>query len=345
MLRTPLQARLCFTYRCNLRCSFCYERFARTSGSGKELPLSSWLSLLEELRGLGVFSVALIGGEPLCHPYMKPLLEDLTDGPMRFGLYTNGTLLDDAWVELLQATRRCSHVTISLDGFEDYHDGIRGSGMFRRTLAGIERLVSVGIPVRIAGVVSHDNYRAIPEFARFLESLPICEYKFSMRGDAAYGEDELCGELNLEEKVEFFLSMERIRSELKKIGSSSAPFPLLSQLRHPRPVAEIAPCCRDPLTTFAVLPDGSVPVCASYDDAPVAGWIGKQRVIDIWNGSVMNEFREQQRCGQELPWEKCGDCEHRQSCRKYCPKLEKVWLCRKEIAEALAKVEQMVECS
>jgi radical SAM protein with 4Fe4S-binding SPASM domain len=305
--------------------------------------LSSWLSLLEELRGLGVFSVALIGGEPLCHPYMKPLLEDLTDGPMRFGVYTNGTLLDDMWVELLQATHRCSHVTISLDGFEAYHDGIRGAGTFRRALAGIERVSAAGIPVKIAGVVSHDNYRAVPEFARFLETLPIREYKFTLRGDIAHGEDELCEELSLEENVEFFLSMERVRNELQKISPSSAPLTTLNQLRHPCPVTEIAPYCRSPLTTISVLPDGSVPICASYDESPVAGWIGKQRVIDIWNGSVMNEFRQRQRCGKELPREECGDCEYRQSCRKYCSKLEKFWFCYKEIADAMAKVEQVVE--
>jgi uncharacterized protein len=136
--------------RCNINCSYCYFFYGGDESYKKHPPfmsrevITSFVSFLingiNELRIKSV-SIGFHGGEPLlykkhefdwCCNYIRTSLEKLVQ--LEFTIQTNGTLLDDEWVNLL-AKHRVS-IGISIDGPKQVHDKYRldhfGRGTYDR---------------------------------------------------------------------------------------------------------------------------------------------------------------------------------------------------------------------
>jgi MoaA/NifB/PqqE/SkfB family radical SAM enzyme len=115
------------TRRCNLHCKGCYSQTLRpeAGGSTQELPDAKFMELFREAVGLGVGSILLAGGEPLLR---KELVEEASRlKGMLLPLFTNGTMLDEAFLETLG---RSSIVPIlSIEGEAEATDTRRGPGI------------------------------------------------------------------------------------------------------------------------------------------------------------------------------------------------------------------------
>src|SRR4051812_14715995 len=62
----PVGAKLELTYRCNLRCGFCYTDSPRKTVEGAlDLSDADWRRIADEVIDLGAIEVVLTGGEPL----------------------------------------------------------------------------------------------------------------------------------------------------------------------------------------------------------------------------------------------------------------------------------------
>ena len=134
---------------CNLRCTHCFIACSPHNHSHAMLSLVTVRRYLQEAAELGVREYYFTGGEPFMNREMFPILEaTLLQGPAT--ILTNGLLLDSKRCANLKALADGSEYSldlrISLDGWgpED-HDVIRGSGTFRRTIQGIERLWEAGL--------------------------------------------------------------------------------------------------------------------------------------------------------------------------------------------------------
>lgn len=133
--------------RCNLACSYCYY-FEGGDQSYKSKPPVMSLGVVNELAtfikngvkkvGLTSVQIAFHGGEPMM---LKPRIFDEVCAilksaiepicPIEFSIQTNGTHINDAWLNLFRKYR--IHVGISIDGMQKeqdrdrkFHDG-RGS--------------------------------------------------------------------------------------------------------------------------------------------------------------------------------------------------------------------------
>ena len=75
---------------------------------------------------------------------------------IHYGIQTNGTLIDDAWIDLFE--RRGIHIGVSLDGPRHLHDANRkyrnGAGSYDRAMAGVAKLQARGYPFHIISVVT-----------------------------------------------------------------------------------------------------------------------------------------------------------------------------------------------
>lgn len=102
-------------------------------------------------------------GEPLTLPpdYYAQAIEIIErqrpqDVTVHYGIQTNGTLIDDRWIDLFE--RHSITVGVSLDGPRDLHDRNRkyrnGSGSHDRVIAGLARLQERGYPFHFIGVVT-----------------------------------------------------------------------------------------------------------------------------------------------------------------------------------------------
>lgn len=151
--------------RCNLLCRHCYVE-ASPRGT-LELPSELVLRTLRDAQALGISSLLLSGGEPFLYRDLPRILEaasELFDGDLCVS--TNGTLIHHKEAETL---RRCGfRAQVSLDGEESYHDVFRGvEGSFRRTSAGVDNLVSAGVPVSVVTTVCRENLASLPRLAEW----------------------------------------------------------------------------------------------------------------------------------------------------------------------------------
>ncbi len=119
--------------RCNLRCRHCYST-SSPDGETVLTPsmLQGWLTLL---RREGYNAVSVSGGEPLMVADLPDLLTHAKSLGMITAVTTNGLLLNEKRVEMLQG--RADVLAISLDGVPESHNQVRGQknafeGMHKR---------------------------------------------------------------------------------------------------------------------------------------------------------------------------------------------------------------------
>lgn len=89
-IRRPFIAHLLLTYKCNMRCRYCF-----VDGTQKrdELTNSQWLALIDELASRGTRQIYLMGGEPLIHPFFDDIVERIKSHGMICDVVTNGLLV------------------------------------------------------------------------------------------------------------------------------------------------------------------------------------------------------------------------------------------------------------
>jgi MoaA/NifB/PqqE/SkfB family radical SAM enzyme len=123
------------TSRCNLTCAGCYHRALR-EGEG-EMKEERFRHLLSEAQELGISIILLAGGEPLLRPEVIDATREFPE--IIFPVFTNGTLIDEKWVERFGRQRNLIPVA-SIEGPESETDGRRGQGVYAR-LKGLARRV------------------------------------------------------------------------------------------------------------------------------------------------------------------------------------------------------------
>lgn len=147
--------------RCNLSCSFCYSGSTDAHFPG-ELSTPEILRGLDDLRGFGVATLVLSGGEPLLHPDLPVIAAHAKGLGFFVSLSTNGTLIDAACAERLARTGY-DHVGISLDGLSATHDHVRGkAGAFEASLAGLRHCRDAGLKVGVRFTLTRDNHGDLP---------------------------------------------------------------------------------------------------------------------------------------------------------------------------------------
>lgn len=143
------------TQSCNLRCTGCY---AHANGCAhtpsKELSPARWRELFHEAAAIGVSFILLAGGEPLLR---RDLLELAGEFPeIVFPVFTNGTMLDEAYLRLFQKHRNLVPV-LSIEGGRQATDLRRGDGVYDRLTDGMTKLEANGIFYGASVTVTRDN--------------------------------------------------------------------------------------------------------------------------------------------------------------------------------------------
>ena len=123
-----MQIILKLTTACNLKCVYCSEG----DQCAERLPEEIFYKLVDEmpplLEYIGTKDAEFLfhGGEPMLYgrDNLKNLIDyaknNLRGYDVRFLMQTNGTLIDDAWIEFFKAEKIAPG--ISLDGYPDIHD-------------------------------------------------------------------------------------------------------------------------------------------------------------------------------------------------------------------------------
>jgi pyrroloquinoline quinone biosynthesis protein E len=158
------------TYRCPLRCPYCYNPVDYSRHSN-ELPTDDWLRVFKEAEALGVVQLHLTGGEPLA----RRDLELLVQGARTVGLYTN---LITSGIPLTRE-RLCALRDAGLDNVqlsvqdvdEDRSDRIAGYQSFRTKLEVARWVKAERLPLTLNVVLHRQNLDRVEEVVALAESL------------------------------------------------------------------------------------------------------------------------------------------------------------------------------
>ena len=125
---------------CDLRCQGCY---AWKYPKDQSLSRDKVREILREARDeMGIYFIAITGGEPTYWPHLEEIAEEFDD--MFFMVYTHGQRIDDAMAERFGRLGNI-HPAISIEGGEELTDARRGPGAFRRVLVAMDNLKRHGV--------------------------------------------------------------------------------------------------------------------------------------------------------------------------------------------------------
>lgn len=240
------------THACNLRCRHCYL--------GPPTPTSlappDALAIARDFATHGGLKLMISGGEPLLYRRFPEFVGECRDLPLRLVLLTNGTLLDAEICRRLDV----DEIQVSLDGWREGHDLLRGTGNFARALVGIEAARRAGLPVSLATMIHRGNLHEFERMRRYIEKI----------GAVGWGIDILCEAGNLARNQSLLVPFAEAAPLLNYAFGGGYHGP-----------SEGFACGRHLLT---VLPDGQAVKCGFYPNQPLGD--ARSGLIDCWNRLV-----------------------------------------------------------
>ena len=144
---------------CNLSCEYC---FAGQGNYGRKNQLMSAAVAKNIVSDLSCYDrigiITFFGGEPLLnYDILRLLVESLFEKTTRFALITNGSVLDDKMLSLLEQYK--FSITVSFDGPKQIHDAQRG--LFERTANNIAKLMGASnIRLKLACQLTERHFKA-----------------------------------------------------------------------------------------------------------------------------------------------------------------------------------------
>lgn len=300
---SPFALQLHVTERCNLRCRHCYgEEWTRQLSFDEfQDVISQFLKLLKMIDVAG--TVYLTGGEPLIWPHLMRAIRYLRKERLAPRVFTNGVLIDSATAHQL-ARSGSRYVQVSLDGMQEHHDWIRGSGNFDRAVTGIRNLVAEGIEVTVMVTVMKDNIPDVRDLVKFCDGIGVSRIAFGRFVTIGEGTNIASNNLTSTEVALLFQQLESLRGETEI--EIVARDPLWAIIK--RPSFAYSGCTAGQLL-LDVLTDGTVLPCRRLP-IPV-GNVFERSLSEIWALSPLLKRlrdRSQLECSNCDLLQLCGGC-------------------------------------
>lgn len=140
------------TEKCNLNCTGCW---AGDYDRHREMDFATLDRVVSEAEELGICFIVLSGGEPLMRKADIVALAEKHPGQL-FHLFTNGTLIDEAFVEDMKRVGNIT-VAISLEGGQQTTDERRGRGVFAKVMRAMDLLRENGCVFGISVTYTRKN--------------------------------------------------------------------------------------------------------------------------------------------------------------------------------------------
>ena len=149
------------TGKCNLRCPYCY---ASRYTVEKELSVREARVIAREAGELGVEYLNITGGEPLLRRDLVEIVKLFVEHDVETSIFSNLTLASEDVISRL--SRYIDFFLTSIDGPPEVYERVKGRGMWRRFLNGLELLRRYGISVHVNIPISKLNYKYVGEAVR-----------------------------------------------------------------------------------------------------------------------------------------------------------------------------------
>lgn len=171
----PINATIELTYRCNLRCKYCYLDDHSLPG----LSMAKLMDVGSELKSAGLAFILFTGGETFVRPDTLELMRGYKDLGFALEAKSNGLLLDEAIIEQI-AELELFNLQLSVYGFDDGPSQVTGVDYeFSKLRRNIKSLVSAGVPVTLSVMVGKHNIADLHKYRAALDGLGVIEISYS----------------------------------------------------------------------------------------------------------------------------------------------------------------------
>jgi radical SAM protein with 4Fe4S-binding SPASM domain len=193
-LSAPTEVHLVISRRCSAGCTGCY---VDATPDGPALTEAEAKAALDRLAEMGVFHVALGGGEAVDLPYLLDVARHARKRGIVPNLTTSGLPVDEAFAR--EAAAVFGQVNVSVDGLGEDYRRSRGYDGFARAEDALRLLRSFTPHVGINCVVSRDNADRLAPLVAFAKRLRLSEVEFlrfkpAGRGSDVFGDRDLTPE-------------------------------------------------------------------------------------------------------------------------------------------------------
>ncbi len=184
VLSAPTEVHFAITNACNVGCNHCYM------GSGErdtnEMDTETLKQALKKLQSIGVFHVALGGGEALLRPDLFEIAEYARDIGLVPNLTLSGHLITEKIAKKLAVF---GQVNLSIDGIDKSSTVFRNSKMFDLADQALTHLVNAHVNTGINCVMGKHNFETIPKLFKYAKKKKVNEIEFLRLKPAGRGKD------------------------------------------------------------------------------------------------------------------------------------------------------------
>ena len=297
------------TLKCNMRCRHCGSD-CKVSSVVPDMPFEDFRKVLErvaETYDPHKIMVVITGGEPLMRPDLEKCGKEIYRLGFAWGMVSNGRLMtrrkfDSLWASGLNSA------TISLDGFQQDHDWMRGvEGGFVYADAAVRMMAAEpSLAFDVVTCVNKRNFPRLREFRDYLVSLGLKNWRlFTVFpvGRAADDPELQIDNGQFRQLLDFIV---QTRNE-GKIKASYACEGFLGP--YEGKVRDGIYTCHAGVSVASVLADGSISACASIRSDYHQGNIYEDDFVDVWENRFL-PYRDR----SWMRKDQCGDCKF----FKYC---------------------------
>ncbi len=297
------------TWRCNLRCKHCGSDCKNVS-TIPDMPAEDFLAAVDKITphvDNHRLNVIITGGEPLMRKDLETVGLELYRREYPWGIVTNGFMLTPERFQSLRAAGLHA-ITISIDGFEDDHNWMRGhKESFAWAVRAIKLVASAPDLVwDVVTCVNQKNYPYLSEFKEFLYSIGVRNWRlFSIfpAGRAA-------------EHPEFKLKPEQYKGLLDFIKETRAEGKVKASYccedfvgEYEGEVRDNFFMCQAGIVTGSILIDGSIGACPSIRSNYSQGNIYEDDFMEVWNNRYQ-PYRDR----EWMRRDECASCKYFRYC-------------------------------
>ena len=300
------------TRRCNLACAYCGSECTGRELEG-ELPTSEWIEIMRQIAAdfeAKEVMIAVTGGEPLLKEGILDLFCELTRLGFRFGMVTNGQLLDEEMAKGLVASGIGS-ISLSMDAPPEQNDELRGRGVSAGVQTAVKNLQDAGFTgkLEIISTVCKPVIENLEEMRKVVAGMKVPLWRAAPVmpiGRAAERPELVPDDMDVRAMLEWIMAARKDdmipQPEFSEEGFLGYRFeglvrPYLAQ-------------CRAGITVGGIRFDGRISACPELSDAFDQGHIRRDRFKDIWATKYQN-MRDRRWARKGI----CKDCEHWDVCR------------------------------
>ena len=166
----PISASIELTWRCNLKCLFCYQY----KPGDNELSTKEIKNIMDQLKEEGCLYLALTGGEPMTHPDFWEISEHARKNSFAVTLQTNGTLITPDIAKKIKELNFFSvHISL-LGATAETHDTLSGKkGSFEKVINAAKSLKTSGVNVVFKTTVVKQNFGELGRIIDMADELGV----------------------------------------------------------------------------------------------------------------------------------------------------------------------------